>query len=179
MLTYKNPKARPCDVCQSLFVPDRMGQVVCRPACAMKKVRQEKVQERAKVRTRKEKAMTRGERIARAQAAVNALVRARDAALPCISCGRFHDGQWHAGHYRSRGAAPHLALDMRNIHKQCQPCNTHLHGNLIGYRAGLIARFSLEYVEMLESDNVPRRLRDEEIDAIWQDAKAKLKEMKK
>lgn len=134
--------------------------------------------EREETRRRKEKAMTRGERIARAQAAVNALVRARDAALPCISCGRFHDGQWHAGHYRSRGAAPHLALDMRNIHKQCQPCNTHLHGNLIGYRAGLIARFSLEYVEMLESDNVPRRLRDEEIDAIWQDAKAKLKEMK-
>lgn len=178
MLTYKNPKARPCEVCERLFVPDRMGQVVCRPACAMKKVRQEKAEERAKVKTRKEKSMTRGERIARAQAAVNALVRARDADLPCISCGRFHDGQWHAGHYRSRGAAPHLALDMRNIHKQCQPCNTHLHGNLIGYRAGLIARFSLEYVEMLESDNGPRRLRDEEIDAIWQEAKAKLKEMK-
>ena len=52
MLTYKNPKAKPCEVCERLFVPDRMGQVVCRPACAMKKVRQEKVQERAKVRIR-------------------------------------------------------------------------------------------------------------------------------
>lgn len=134
--------------------------------------------ERAETRRRKEKAMTRGQRIARAQAAVNALVRARDADLPCISCGRFHEGQWHAGHYRSRGAAPHLSLDMRNIHKQCQPCNTHLHGNLIGYRAGLIARFDLAYVEALENDNEPRRLRDDEIDAIWQDAKAKLKEMK-
>ena len=174
-----NPKPRACPVCAKPFVPVRPMQAVCGPVCAKKKVRQEKVAERAKVRTRKEKAMTRGERIARAQAAVNALVRARDAALPCISCGRFHDGQWHAGHYRSRGAVPHLALDMRNIHKQCQPCNTHLHGNLIGYRAGLIARFDLAYVEALENDNVPRRLRDEEIDAIWQDAKAKLKEMKK
>ena len=67
MLTYKNPKAKPCEVCQNLFVPDRMGQIVCRPACAMKKVRQEKVQERAKVRTRKEAIKTIPELIKEAQ----------------------------------------------------------------------------------------------------------------
>ena len=39
MLTYKNPKAKPCAVCERVFVPDRMGQVACRPACAMKKAR--------------------------------------------------------------------------------------------------------------------------------------------
>ena len=73
MLTYKNPKAKPCEVCERLFVPDRMGQVVCRPACAMKKVRQEKVEERAKIKTRREKAKTTGQRKAEAQAASQTL----------------------------------------------------------------------------------------------------------
>lgn len=173
------PKARHCEVCQTLYTPQRMGQLVCRPACAMKKVRLEKMEERAKTKTQREKSMTRGQRMARAQTAVNAYVRARDAELPCISCGRLHEGQWHAGHYRSRGAAKHLALDIRNIHKQCQPCNMHLHGNQINYRLGLIARYGLEYVETLECDNANRDLTNDDIDAIWREYKAKLKEMKK
>ena len=39
MLTYKHPKAKTCEVCERVFVPDRMGQLVCRPACAMARVR--------------------------------------------------------------------------------------------------------------------------------------------
>ena len=42
MLTYKHPKAKTCEVCERVFVPDRMGQIVCRPACAMARVRQAK-----------------------------------------------------------------------------------------------------------------------------------------
>lgn len=173
-----NPKPRACPVCAKPYVPVRPMQAVCGPVCAHKKVRQTKVEERAQIKTRKEKVMTRGERMARAQAAVNAYVRARDADLPCISCGRFHEGQWHAGHYRSRGAAKNLALDPRNIHKQCQPCNTHLHGNQINYRMGLIARYGLAFVEALEADNKPRHLSDEDIDAITQEYRSKLRELK-
>lgn len=173
-----NPKPRPCPICSNAFVPTKPMQSVCSPRCAMRKVKQAKAEERAKIKTRKEKAMTWGERHARAQAAVNAYVRARDADLPCISCGRHHEGQWHAGHYRSRGAAKHLALDTRNIHKQCQPCNNHLHGNQINYRLGLIARYGLAYVEALECDNARRDLTNDEIDAIWREHKAKLKEMR-
>lgn len=179
MLIYKNPKAKSCEVCERLFVPDRMGQVVCSPACAMKKVRQAKKEERAKIKTRRENVKTTGQRKAEAQAAINKwVVHVRDKDQPCISCGRFHDGMYHAGHYRSRGSAPHLALDPRNLHKQCAPCNLHLHGNLIEYRRRLIERCGAEFVETLESDQTPRHLSPDDIDAIRNTYRAKLKEEK-
>ena len=103
---------------------------------------------------------------AEAQAAVNAFVRQRDHLLPCISCGRMHEGQWHAGHYRSRGAAKHLALEPGNIFKQCYPCNVELHGNLIAYRSGFIARAGLAAVEAIESDNTPRHHSIDDLKAI-------------
>lgn len=171
------PKARHCEVCQTLYTPQRMGQIVCRPACAMKKVRLEKVAERAQIKTRKEKAKTTGQRKAEAQAAVNKwVVHVRDKYQPCISCGRFHQGMYHAGHYRSRGSAPHLALDPRNLAKQCAPCNLHLHGNLIEYRKGLIAREGEAFVLALESDQVPRHHSPQELDAIRDHYRKLLKE---
>lgn len=174
-----NPKPRPCPVCSNSFVPIKPMQSVCGPRCAVKKVKQAKVDERAQIKTRKEKSLTISQRRARAQIEVNAFVRLRDAGLPCISCGRHHEGQWHAGHYRSRGAAVNLALDPRNIHRQCAPCNNHLHGNAIGYRAGLLERYGLEFVEALEADNTPRHQTAQEIDAIRDTYRAKTKELKR
>lgn len=179
MLSPFNPKPRPCPVCRNGFVPVKPMQSVCGPRCAVKKVKQAKVEERAQIKTRKEKALTISQRRARAQIEVNAYVRLRDAGLPCISCGRHHEGQWHAGHYRSRGAAVNLALDPRNIHRQCAPCNNHRHGNAIGYRAGLLERYGLEFVEALEADNAPRHQTAQEIDAIRDTYRAKAKELKK
>ncbi len=145
----------------------------------VKAVRMAAKVEKAETRRRKEESLTIAQRRARAQVEVNAYVRLRDAHLPCISCGRHHDGQWHAGHYRSRGSAVHLALDLRNIHRQCAPCNNHLHGNAIGYRAGLLERYGLEFVEALEADNASRHLTADEIDAIRDTYRAKTKELKR
>ncbi len=179
MLTYKNPKAKPCEVCQRLFVPDRMGQVVCRPACAMKKVRKEKAQERAQVRSRKEAIKTLADLKREAQTALNRwIVQVRDADKPCISCGRHHEGQWHAGHYMSRGAAPQHALNPLNVHKQCAPCNTYLHGNLIAYRVRLIELIGLQAVEELEADNAPHKWTREGLIEVRDTYRAKLKELK-
>lgn len=185
MLTYKNPKAKSCEVCQNLFVPDRMGQVVCRPACAMKKVRQEKVQERAKVRTRKEAIKTIPVLIKEAQHAFNAYIRARDADLPCISCGAptpdlsaLHAGR-DAGHYRSTGSASHLRFHEDNCHAQCVRCNQWGAGRAVDYRIGLLDRLDLERVEALEHSNAPHKWTHEELRAIRDTYKAKLKEMKK
>ena len=179
MLTSKHPKSRPCAVCERVFVPDRMGQVVCRPACAMKKVRQAKVAERAKVRTRKEAIKTLADLKREAQTALNRwIVQVRDSDKPCISCGRHHQGQWHAGHYMSRGAAPQHALNPLNVHKQCAPCNTYLHGNLIAYRVRLIELIGLEAVEAMENDNAPRKWTREGLIEVRDTYRAKLKELK-
>ena len=179
MLTYKNPKAKPCEVCERLFVPDRMGQVVCRPACAMARVRQAKKAERATTRARKEAIKTIADLKREAQQALNRwIVHVRDKGRPCISCGRHHQGAWHAGHYLSRGAAPQHALNPINVWKQCAQCNTYLHGNQAAYRIRLVELIGLEKVEALESDNAPHKWTREELIALRDEYRAKLKAIK-
>lgn len=96
-----------------------------------KKARAAANAERAETRRRKEAIKTLADLKREAQTALNRwIVQIRDADKPCISCGRHHQGQWHAGHYLSRGAAPQHALNPMNVWKQCAPCNTYLHGNL-------------------------------------------------
>lgn len=41
MLIYKNPKAKPCEVCERLFVPERDGENVCCALCGLKRAREE------------------------------------------------------------------------------------------------------------------------------------------
>jgi len=98
-----------------------------------------------------------------AQKAFNAWVRARDATLPCVSCGRHHEGQYHAGHYLTVGARPELRFTPDNVHKQCSACNTHLHGNLILYRVELIRRVGLQIVEALEGPHSPAKWSTDEL----------------
>jgi hypothetical protein len=104
-------------------------------------------------REAKAKLKTRTEHLADAQAVFNQYIRARDAALPCISCGRHHTGAWDAGHYRSVGAQPVLRFHGDNTHKQCVPCNQHKGGNAIEYRIGLRTRIGDERLEFLEREH--------------------------
>ena len=180
MLTSKHPKAKSCEVCERVFVPDRIGQVVCRPACAMARVRQAKKAERESVRARKEAIKTLADLKREAQTAMNRwIVQIRDADKPCISCGRHHQGQWHAGHYLSRGSAPQHALNPMNVWKQCAPCNTYLHGNLIPYRVRLIELIGLEAVEAMENDNAPRKWTRDGLIEVRDTYRAKLKQIQK
>jgi len=86
-------------------------------------------------------------------------VRLRDRNLPCCSCDRpaTWDGQWHASHFRSVGAASSIRLNLWNIHKSCSPCNVHLSGNLLNYKPRLIERIGAERVEWLEAQNQVKR----------------------
>lgn len=113
----------------------------------------------------------------RAQAAFNAYIRERDRCLPCICCGAWHEGQWHAGHYRPTGSHPGLRFDEDNCHKQASYCNSHKSGNLIFYRKGLIEKIGLEKVELLEGPHEPKRYRKEDYQAIEAEYKAKLKQL--
>lgn len=103
-----------------------------------------------------------------AQSAFNAFIRWRDRDAACISCGKEATarGSWDAGHYIAAGAQPGLRFDEDGCNKQCVKCNQHLHGNLVMYRLGLIARRGLAIVERLESAQEPKTHTIEELREI-------------
>lgn len=103
----------------------------------------------------------------------------RDADKPCISCGRHHTGQYHAGHYMSRGARPELAYEPLNCHKQCSPCNTHLSGNLALYRQSLVREIGLQQVEWLEGPHDPKHYTVDDLKAIKAKYTALARELEK
>lgn len=130
-------------------------------------------------RERKKALKSRAEWLKELQAVFNKFIRLRDDKLPCVSCGRFHQGQWHAGHYLSVGAHPALRFNPLNVWRQCQPCNAHLSGNQINYRKELVNRIGLEQVEWLEGPHDPLKLTIPEIQAMIAGYKLKVKEMEK
>jgi len=177
LTTTLRPKT--CAHCQTSFMPARTMQAVCSPTCARRKVEADKKAEKADLKRRKQDAQTVTELKAEVQKEVNAYVRARDRGLPCISCGKPWQPDFQAGHYRSRGAAGHLALDVRNIHGQCVQCNLHKHSNAVEYRIRLVERCGVALVEALEADNDPVKLDRDTLRQIKVIYRAKLRELKK
>jgi hypothetical protein len=192
----KPPKPKKCRVaeCGASFVPARLGQAVCSPACAIidapknrEMARKSLAQvERKEIKVRKEKLKSRAEHLREAQAAVNEYVRLRDAHLPCISCDSLpsdHDlitgSRWDAGHYRSVGACPELRFEPLNIHRQCVKCNRNLSGNAVEYRIRLVLRIGPEKVAWLEGLHPACKYTVEEIKAIKADYRAKTRELRK
>lgn len=156
-------KPKACQHCGSTFTPQRLMAQVCSPICARRLVDAKKAAEKAQIKARKEAIKTYSEWKADAQKAVNEYVRLRDQGKPCISCQKSWDTTFQAGHYRSRGAAPQLALDPRNIAGQCVQCNLHKHGNQAAFRLGLIEREGVAHVEAIESENEPLKLSVDEL----------------
>ena len=165
-------------MCAIEFARDKSAKATARQA-TKRKSDTGKVERLAKseLRQRKMEVKPIGYWMKRAQSAFNAWVRARDAGQPCISCGRHHQGQNHAGHYRPAGSNPELRFEPDNCHLQCAPCNSHLSGNLTAYRPALIAKIGIERVEWLEGPHEPKRYRREDYQAIEAEYKAKLKEL--
>ena len=173
-------KPKKCKTCGSLFEPRASTQVVCSWQCASAFTAKEKEKrDRQEYRQKKQELKSRRDWLNDAQTAFNAYIRFRDDKLPCVSCGRHHTGQYHAGHYRSVAAASQLRFNEDNVHKQCMPCNTHKSGNAVEYRINLVKRIGLERVEALEADNEPRKWTIDELKELKQKYKDKLKELKR
>lgn len=178
------PKPRPCKACAKPFVPARPMQSVCGPRCATRKVKQDKAEERAQIKTRKEAVKTIPVLIAEAQKEFNAYIRERDrlAGHNCISSGRELDWSGNAvdaGHYRSTGAASHLRFNEDNCHAQSKHDNQFLAGNAVDYRLGLIARIGLARIEALEANNTPHKWTHDELRAIKATYAAKVRQLRK
>ena len=193
-LAVKQPRPKMCKnpACGISFQPQRLGQAVCSPACALaiKDVNQQKARkslalvERREIKVRKEKLKSRSDHMKDAQQAFNEFIRWRDrsAGRACISSGRPLDwsgNQTDAGHYRSVGSAPHLRFDERNCHAQSKQDNRFLSGNAVDYRIGLIARIGLAAVEALEADQSVKKYTIDELKALTAHYRALTRELKK
>lgn len=175
----KGPRMRRCKVCRWLFAPRSITHKACSAGCAQTLAETTRAAaERKADRARKVAMKSRAQWLKEAQAAFNAWIRERDAALPCISCGRHHTGAYDAGHYRSVGAQPALRFHPANVHKQCVPCNQHKGGNVVEYRLGLIARIGAAAVELLEQEQPPAKYTIEQAQEIKAHYRAKLKQLK-
>ena len=172
-----------CKVCRTEFAKKSIAHKTCSVECAQELVKTEKAakaekEERVVWKLRKENAKSRAEWLVETQQVFNAWIRERDKLAPCISCGRHHTGQFHAGHYRSVGAAPELRFNENNCQKQCAPCNNHRSGNVVEYRIHLVKKIGIELVEWLEGAHLPKKYTIDELKAIKAEYKKRLKEIK-
>lgn len=196
---------RKCKVCGNKYEPTRQIQTTCnnfecmvayaekaakkaadkRNSEARKKAAADRKETREKLKKYVKKSTLEQE----ARRAIQAFRREEDLAngYGCISCGKKRDGRfiplyghdYDGGHFIPVGRNKSLSLEPTNIHAQCVYCNRDLKGNYGEYRKGLIARYSLEYVEKLESDHAPRHYTRDELVAKKQHYAEKLRELKK
>ncbi|GGK53132.1 Bacteriophage Lambda NinG protein [Pseudomonas koreensis] len=205
----KAPKPKKCKnpACGISFPPQRLGQAVCSPKCAlaMAPANSEKARKaiaqlgRREIKVRKEALKSRADHLKDAEKAVRDYRRTYELSIGsgCISCGESQEsilaaqgwktgGAFDAGHFLGKGARPELRLVPNNIWLQCKSCNAGSSkyarkGQTVSqsFRAGLIARIGLAEVEALEADHEPRKHTVEELKAITAEYRAKTRELKR
>lgn len=177
-------RQRKCITCRTPFEPRSMTHKACSVPCSTAHVEAEKARKLKRERQEGlQKLKRRADYIADTQKAFNAFIRERDrlAGHLCISSGLPLDWSGNnvdAGHYRSRGSAPHLRFNEDNVHAQSKKENRYNSGNAVDYRINLIARIGLVRVEALESNDTPRKWTIDELIAIKVHYVAALKQLK-
>lgn len=176
------PNAGLHSTCESEWVT---AQLAKQERAKTKQARDAAKVERANTRARKEAMKRIPDLIKEAQHAFNAYIRERDKARTCICCGLglrglsgSTGGDFDCGHYRSVGSAPQLRFDERNAHGQRKVCNRWGAGRAVDYRIGLIGRIGVDAVDELEASNTPHKWQRDELIAIKQTYRAKLRELK-
>ena len=184
------PRRKRCPACRVMFVPVRDSQAVCGEIeCAIAHGQSEKGRAiagkalaevgRREIMVRKEALKSRADHMKDTQKAFNTWVRARDAELPCVSCGNHHKGKYDAGHYRTVGGNPALRFEPLNCHRQCSQCNTQLSGNIVNYRIELVKRIGAEAVDWLEGPHEAKKYTVDELKAMTAEYRAMTRELKK
>ncbi len=176
------PRAKKCKntACGEQFDPTRPFQHVCSPRCAIdfnKQQERKKFDKRTRELKKQSRSSDRGYQLKKTQEAFNRYIRVRDESLPCVSCGRHHEGQYHAGHYRTTKAHPELRFEELNCHKQCSACNTHLSGNITEYRISLLHKIGEEALAWLEGTHETKNYTIEDLKEIRKKYTEKAKEL--
>lgn len=173
-------RKKKCKVCKEYFIPERQFQEACTIAHAIElgKIKLEAKKKKQNTKQKKDfKLNDKRLQLKLAQIEFNKFIRLRDDKEPCISCQRHHTGQYHAGHYRSRGAHPELAFNEDNCHKQCAQCNTYNSGNITDYRINLKIKIGKERLDFIEGYHEPVNRTLEDIIEIRNTYKNKAKEL--
>ena len=160
LMDIKKIKTKLCRVCRVKYTPCRPLQSVCSPHCAYTHAKAVRVKtERKETREAKIKLKTKSDWLKETQTIVNRYCRLRDRDLGCVSCNKppSWNGQWHASHFRSVGAAPQLRFNLWNINKSCSVCNNHLSSNHIEYLPRLIKKIGQYKVDWLMDKNDIRK----------------------
>ena len=193
MSTLRLPDARArldvpskeCRVCQKPFFTTNSLTIVCGLRCAQRIPAFNRKAERAERKVDKAKLealKTRSDWIKDAQHAFNAFIRARDAGKACICCGvplgnQSVGGHYDCGHYRSIGSAPQLRFHPDNAHGQTKKCNRYGAGRAVDYRRGLMGRIGIAAVERLEADQLSPKWSIDDLRAIRDLYRRRLKEL--
>ncbi|AIN19603.1 bacteriophage Lambda NinG family protein [Yersinia rochesterensis] len=194
----KLPSHRNCKVCKTRFKPETVYQWWCDEKHKEEYIKQlavkarqktiQKDEQRRKKETQAERQSLKVRKLAvkplsyfakQAQQAFNEYIRTRDARDACVSCGRFHEGQYHAGHYLTVGANPELRFNEDNCHRQCAPCNNHLSGNIEKYTPNLIAKIGQVRFDSLLGPHEMTNYRRDDYIRIRDEYRAKTRALKK
>jgi hypothetical protein len=172
-------KTRKCKYCKQPFEPSVFLQKNCfDPNCVTKWINEVKQKNWQKKKAKlKLDLMTVQDYIKLAQQVFNKYIRLRDAGNVCISCQK-KPLKENAGHFYNANNHWSVRFDERNVHLQCEHCNTFLSGNLIYYRENLLKKIGIEEFENLSVEAMKtRKFTIEELKEIIATYKKKCKEI--
>jgi len=172
-------KARKCKYCKQPFEPSVFLQKNCfDPNCVTEWINDVKQKNWQKKKAKlKADLMTVQDYIKLAQQVFNKYIRLRDEGNVCISCQK-KPLKENAGHFYNANNHWSVRFDERNVHLQCEHCNTFLSGNLIYYRENLLKKIGIEEFENLSAEAMKtRKFTIEELKEIIATYKKKCKEL--
>ena len=167
-----------CRNCKEKFEPVRFNQKYClKDECI--RVFVEEAKSKAWKKTKKnmqENLETIQDLVKATQIVFNKYIRLRDKDELCISCKQ-KPKKSNAGHFYNANNHWNVRFDERNVHLQCEHCNTFLSGNLINYRENLLKKIGEGKFQLLEAEaNKTRKFTKEELKEIIETYKKKIKE---
>jgi hypothetical protein len=172
-------KTRKCKYCRSVFSPITTLQKNCfDPNCVTEWINEVKQKNWQKKKAKlKADLMTLSDYIKLTQQVFNKYIRLRDVGNVCISCQK-KPLKENAGHFYNANNHWSVRFDERNVHLQCEHCNTFLSGNLIYYRENLLKKIGIEEFENLSAEAMKtRKFTIEELKEIIATYKKKCKEI--
>lgn len=106
----------------------------------------------------------------------------------CISCNKRlvypnSDGSVHAGHLYPRSVVYNsLYFHPMNVHAQCMFCNTHLEGNTMEFRKGIVRKYGeavLDELDLIKTKGMGQKWYDQDYKEKAAEYRKKSRELKK